>query len=253
MDLGNAFQVILFLLPGFLLIWSFLLFVPQRQATSDTTVIAWSIAATALVWSVASALLVVVEWVIAFFGFAFNQNWHPDLWTAVIQPVLSFKSAFGTVLVTGLVLNVAAAGAGALLAGWAQTERHGIRIFQLRWGPGFVKRLRFDLNPRVWNWFFQGEAPETKEPAEPTSPRTIYRVTLSDRSVLIGEITEYSNDPNDDVVDLIIRGYSVWNNGQWVPVEDTTAALIKRDDILLIESLRPPIDRAPQTSPLLGH
>jgi hypothetical protein len=204
-----------------------------------------------LVWTVASAVLVIVEWVIALFGFAFNQNWRPDLWTAVIPPALSFKSPFGTVLVTGLVLNLAAAAAGALLAGRALTDRRGIRVLRLRRGPGFVKRLRFDLNPRVWNSFFQGETPETKEPAAPQVPRTLYRVTLSDRSVLIGEITEYSNDPNDDVVDLIIRDYSVWAKGQWIPVDDTTAALINRDDILLIESLRSPIDLAPQTSPLL--
>jgi hypothetical protein len=251
-DLGNAFQVILFLLPGFLLISAFLLFIPARQGTSETAVIASSIAGTAIIWLLASVILLISQGIATAAGWAIHQNWHPNLWSAFIPPALTFKSPTGAVLAFGLVLNLLAALSGALFAGIVLNERKGIRILEIRRGPGFVKRLRLDLNPRVWNWFFQGGALRAASVTSPEPPRTIYRVTLSDHSVLIGEVTEYSLDPNDDELDLVIRDYSAWNGSEWVPVAETEAALVRRDDILLIERLRQPIDTVPNPSPLLA-
>ena len=203
MDLGNAFQVILFLLPGFLLISAFLLFIPARHGTSETAVIASSIAGTAIIWLFASVILLIAQGIATAAGWALNQGWHPNLWSALIAPALSCKSPLGSVLAFGLVLNLLAAVSGAILAGVLLDDQRGIRILEIRRGPSFVKRLRLDLTPRVWNWFFQGAALRAASMSGLDLPRTIYRVTLSDHSILIGEVTEYSLDPNDDELDLV--------------------------------------------------
>ncbi len=230
MDLGNAFQVILFLLPGFLLVRAFLLFIPSRGKAGDAEVIAGSIAFTAIVWLVAFAVLLLVSAATTGIGHLLGREWHPALASAWLVPALSLHNFSATDVVPGLVLNVAAVGAGLILAALALEERGQVKIFQLRRGPRFMRRLRLDLNPRVWNWFFQ------------TSPAdTVYRLTLSDRSTLLAQVTEYSTDPEDDTLDVVIRGYSAWNGTGWVDIKEADAALIRRDDLMLIERLSAPL------------
>jgi hypothetical protein len=50
---------------------------------------------------------------------------------------------------------------------------------------------------------------------------------------------------------LVLRDYSAWDGLKWIPVPETEAALIRREDILLIERLKQPLESVPYPSPLL--
>lgn len=217
MDLGNAFQVILFLLPGFLLVRAFLLFIPSRGKAGDAELIAGSIAITAIVWLFAFVLPLILSGSATALGLLFNKPWHPNFAADWLGPALSLHTFTATDVIPGLVLNAAAVGSGVLLAGLVLEESGQIRVFQFRRGPRFVRRLRLDLNPRVWNWFFQSS------PAD-----TVYRLTLADGTNLLAQITEYSTDPDDDTLDLVIRGYSAWSGKAWVDIKEATAAIVRR-------------------------
>jgi Family of unknown function (DUF6338) len=254
MDLGNVLQVLLFLLPGFLFIRTFFLFIPARKEPSDAAVIVMSIAASAGLWVLASVALLLASGIVDFFGWISRQGWHVDLWSAWLQPALTFRNFTGTDVIPGLLVNIAGVVIGAWFASMLLEESGAIRIINWSRLPGFLKELRLDLNPRVWNWFFQGgEARRSTSPAAgPIIRATPYRVTLTDHSILLGQVTEYSLDPNDDTFDLVLRQVSVWRETEWVPVAEADAMLIQRENILLAERLDGSLSTAPPPSPLFG-
>ena len=224
--MGTAFQVVLFVLPGFLLIQVFLLFIPTRAAGGDAQVIAWSVAASALLWLLASAVLVGVSAAIGTASYWWaGQAWNPDLWDRWIKPAISVKEVTGTDLLPGLVLSAVGVLLGFLGAVLMQLKGGRVRVIHF-WR---LRRLRFDLNPKVWSWFLQ-------EPVK----GMIYRVTLKSGRVFYGQISEYSTDPNDDSPEIVLRCYSQEVKGEpnSVPINDSVGMLISRADIELIEQLR---------------
>jgi len=103
-----------------------------------------------------------------------------------------------------------------------RTESGRVREFNL-----WHRRLRIDLNPRVWNWFLQ----------EPTAG-SLYRVTLKSGRYIVGQVAEYSVDPDDDVQEIVMQVYSEGPiGGNAVPVYESEGVLILRTDIEKIERL----------------
>jgi Family of unknown function (DUF6338) len=224
--LGTAFQVVLFVLPGFLLIQVFLLFIPTRAAGGDAQVIAWSVAASALLWLLASAVLVGVSATIGVASYWWTgQAWNPDLWDRWIKPTITVKEVTGADLLPGLVLSALGVLFGFLGAVLMQLKGGRVRVIHF-WR---LRRLRFDLNPKVWSWFLQ-------EPVK----GMIYRVTLKSGRVFYGQISAYSTDPNDDSHEIVLRCYSQEVKGEpnSVPVNDSAGMLVSRADVELIEQLR---------------
>jgi Family of unknown function (DUF6338) len=158
---------------------------------------------------------------------------HPssiDLWVAWIAPALRTTQVTETDLLPAVIVNVfgiATGFAGSLLVTSGRSGR--LRSFNL-W------HLRFDLTPRVWNWFFQ----------EPVQGR-LYRIRLTGGDQLIGQITAYSIDPSDDVQEIIVELYSRGpKDGATTAVTDARRLLVSRGEIETIEQLRYRLDLGPQ-------
>ncbi len=153
-----------------------------------------------------------------------------DLWTAWIQPALKTTQVTETDLLPAIVVNllgIAVGFSGSLVV----TSRLGgrLRSFNL-W------HLRFDLTPRVWNWFFQ----------EPIEGR-LYRIRLTNGDQLIGQVTSYSIDPGDDVQEVIVELYSRGpKEGPTNAVIDARRLLVSRAEIETIEQLRYRLTVGPQ-------
>jgi len=152
-----------------------------------------------------------------------------DLWVAWIQPALKTTQVTETDLLPAMFVNllgIAVGFAGSLIV----TSRRGgrLRSFNL-W------HLRFDLTPRVWNWFFQ----------EPVQGR-LYRIRLLSGDQLIGQITAYSINPDDDVQEVIVELYSRGGkDGPTHAVTDARRLLVSRSEIETIEQLRMALQLGP--------
>lgn len=153
-------------------------------------------------------------------GTLLGQSLQLRLFESWILPALSFTAPSGQQLLPGIALNVLGAVSGVLTARALMQQGGRLRVLGRR-------RLVFNLNARVWNWFLQ----------EPTPGGRLYRVTLKKGRQMVGQIAHYSVDPNDDVQDVVMEGYSVVEDGKLRPVKDAKAALINRADIELIEEL----------------
>lgn len=229
MELGTVLQIVLFILPGFLAIQAFLFFTPARRSDSDAVIVTSSIAATAAIWISASILLVVISVAIRGSGELLGRPVNIDLWISWLKPALKTKDVAGTDLIPAFVLDIAGTGLGLLAAHVTTGESGRLRRFQ-------IGRVNFDLNPRVWNWFFQ----------EPTKGR-LYRIRLISGTVLIGQVTQYSIDPHDEVQELIMELYSRGepNHQGTEAVTDAARLLLARDQIETIEQLRYRLELGP--------
>jgi len=215
---GQAFQVVLFILPGFLATQTFAFFVPQRKS-GDAELLAWGIAVSAVIWAVVSVVLIAVSVVLNAISRALGAATHLDLWSSWILPSLVGSELVVTKLLPGFALSVLGIGLG-MLAAHVLTDDQG-RARHWVWG-----HLQSDLNPRVWTWFLQD------------SPGQIYRITLKSGRVMVGQVTHYSMAVDDDCQELVLQVYSTGAPGQaLVPVREADAALISRDDIELLERL----------------
>ena len=224
MELGTAFQAVLFVLPGFLALQIFLFFVPTRRSDGDIAVVAWSIAASAGIWLLGGLLVVIASPFVAFgYSAVSHHTMKVDLWANWLRPALTHREITPQDLTAGLVLCILGLVLGLLGAVAMRTEGGRVRAFNLA-----GRDLRFDLNPRVWSWFFQ----------EPTKG-ALYRVTLKSGRYLVGQIGEYSADPDDDIQEVVMRVYSEGPiGGTAEPVYDSLGLLISRDGIEKIELLR---------------
>jgi Family of unknown function (DUF6338) len=175
-----------------------------------------------------------------------QRHWHfcPDqngrscswpaqlIWVDRIQPALKTTQVTETDLLPAVFVNllgVAVGFAGSLIVTSRRSGR--LRSFNL-W------HLRFDLTPRVWNWFFQ----------EPVQGR-LYRIRLSSGDQLIGQITAYSISPDDDVQEIIVELYSRGGkDGPTQAVTDARRLLVSRSEIETIEQLRVALQVGPGDS-----
>ncbi len=177
---------------------------------------------TALLWAIVSVSTVGISALIRTGAHVLGQPSSLDLWVAWIQPALKTTQVTETDLLPAVFVNllgIALGFAGSLIV----TSRRGgrLRSFNL-W------HLRFDLTPRVWNWFFQ----------EPVQGR-LYRIRLSTGDQLIGQITAYSINPDDDVQEIIVELYSRGGkDGPTQAVTDARRLLVSRSEIETIEQLR---------------
>ena len=177
---------------------------------------------TALLWAIVSVSTVGISALIRTGAHVLGQPSSLDLWVAWIQPALKTTQVTETDLLPAVFVNllgIALGFAGSLIV----TSRRGgrLRSFNL-W------HLRFDLTPRVWNWFFQ----------EPVQGR-LYRIRLSTGDQLIGQITAYSINPDDDVQEIIVELYSRGaKDGPTQAVTDARRLLVSRSEIETIEQLR---------------
>jgi hypothetical protein len=173
-----------------------------------------------VIWLLASAVLVAVSGFLNWFWARSNYSAGLDLWASWIKPAITKRDLSGTDLMPGLVLSGLGLVGGFLIAQFMSTEGGRTRIIRL--GPVVI-----DLNPRVWGWFLQ-------EPSQ----GWIYRVRLKGDRVLLGQISEYTTNPNDDVQEIVLRQYSTQgSDGELRPVGESLGALISRDDIEMIERL----------------
>jgi hypothetical protein len=148
----------------------------------------------------------------------------------VIKPSLSTKDVEAVNLLPAFALTALGGLLGYATAEWTRTEGGRIRVFH----PPKSK-LQIDLNPRVWNWFLQ-------EPQK----GLLYRITFKGGNrVVMGQVTEYSSDPDDDVQELVMRFYSESKDGgTFQPVRDSKGMLVSRDDIEKIELLTTRVDES---------
>jgi hypothetical protein len=205
----------------FLVLQTFLLFVPARRSAVDAEVIATSIAATAALWTIASILLIGASAAIRFISHAVGHPTDVDLWTAWIQPALKTTQVTETDLVPAFVMNILGVLVGFVGSAIITTRRGRLRSLSL-W------HHRLDLTPRVWNWFLQ----------EPTEGR-LYRIRLSGGDQLIGQVAAYSINPDDDVQEILVELYSRGpKNGPTVAVTDAMNLLVSRSEIETVEQLR---------------
>jgi hypothetical protein len=177
---------------------------------------------TAGLWTIVSVGAVGISALIRTGAHILGHSISLDLWVAWIQPALKTTQVSETDLLPAMFVNllgIALGFAGSLIV----TSRRGgrLRSFNL-W------HLRFDLTPRVWNWFFQ----------EPVQGR-LYRIRLSSGDQLIGQITAYSINPDDDVQEIIVELYSRGGkDGPTHAVTDARRLLVSRSEIETIEQLR---------------
>ncbi len=183
---------------------------------------------TALLWAIVSVSAVGASALIRS-AHILGQASSLDLWVAWIQPALKTTQVTETDLLPAMFVNllgIAVGFAGSLIV----TSRRGgrLRSFNL-W------HLRFDLTPRVWNWFFQ----------EPVQGR-LYRIRLLSGDQLIGQITAYSINPDDDVQEVIVELYSRGGkDGPTHAVTDARRLLVSRSEIETIEQLRMALQLGP--------
>jgi hypothetical protein len=177
---------------------------------------------TALLWAVVSVSAIGISGLIRTGAHVLGQPSSLDLWVAWIQPALKTTQVTETDLLPAVFVNllgIATGFAGSLIV----TARRGGRLRSLN-----LWHLRLDLTPRVWNWFFQ----------EPVQGR-LYRIRLSSGDQLIGQITAYSINPDDDVQEIIVELYSRGSKeGPTRAVTDARRLLVSRSEIETIEQLR---------------
>ena len=90
-----------------------------------------------------------------------------------------------------------------------------------------IGRLTLNLNARVYAYFLQ----------RPIAG-SLYRITLANGNVFVGQVEAFSSDPNDDIQELILRDYSVLKEDRnLAPVSDAREMLIPRDAIATLERL----------------
>lgn len=203
-------------------------FVPSRRTEADAEVIVGSIAGSAAIWIVASLVLVAVTWLINGLGQRFHLRWHVDLWNTWLVPSLTTHDFGLHSIAPGIILTAIAVMAGGIAA---LVMKKGGRVLRvIEFGP-----FRYDPNPRVWGWFMA------------TEKGAIFRVRLKSGKVLVGQVEAYSSNPNDEVLEIVMKDYSIAPDDKTdlTPVESTEGVLIVRDDIELIERLAVRIE--PQT------
>jgi Family of unknown function (DUF6338) len=205
---------------------SFLFFVPTRRGGGDISVLAWSIAWSAAIWLLGGFATVAISSGVNVECVLNRTSCHLDLWSWWLRPALTDRQISPQDLFAGLALCAVGLVLGFAAAIVMRTESGRVREFNL-----FHRHLRIDLNPRVWNWFLQ----------EPTRG-SLYRVTLKSGRYMVGQVAEYSVDPDDDVQEIVMKVYSKGPaGGDALPVYESQGALILRADIEMIERL---VDRA---------
>ena len=174
--------------------------------------------------------MIVVSLLFRFDAYLIGHTSSLDLWVAWIQPALKTTQVTETDLLPAVVVNILGIVAGFTSSLFVTARRGGrLRSFNL-W------HVRFDLTPRVWNWFFQ----------EPVEGR-LYRIRLTSGDQLIGQVTAYSIDPSDDVQEIIVELYSRGSkDGATTAVTDARRLLVSRADIETIEQLRYRLRVGPQ-------
>lgn len=197
------------------------MFVPTRRGAGDAEIIAWALALSTILWGIASALLLLVTIGVNGIGAEGLRltGWHVQLWDSWLRPALTLREIRGTDIVPGLILSCLGAFIGAVIAGLMRVDGGHVR----RLGEG---KLGVDQNARVWSWFLHA-----------ASRGQIYRVRLKSGLVLIGQISEYSSDPGDDVQEIVMQGYSRMEDGELTAVTDSVGAIISRDDIEIVERM----------------
>jgi len=185
-------------------------------------VLAWSIAASAGIWLLGGFATVATSAAVNTACGLNSASCHVDLWTAWLRPALTDRDISPQDLSAGLLLCVIGLTLGFATAIVLRTESGRVRQFNL-----LHRRLRIDFNPRVWNWFLQ-------EPAL----GSLYRVTLKSGRYLVGQVAEYSVDPDDDIQEIVLRVYSEGpTGGNASPVYESAGVLLLRSDIEKIERL----------------
>jgi Family of unknown function (DUF6338) len=154
---------------------------------------------------------------------------HLDLFASWLGPSLTGRDFGFHSLGPGIVLSAFAI-LGGLLAGMLMRKDGRLRVLNLgpfRIGRSSLGPIRYDPNPRVWSSFIA------------TEMGAVFRVTLKSGKVIVGQIAEYSSDPNDDVLEIVMSDYSIApeDTAQLKPADGTSGVLIVRDDIELIERL----------------
>jgi hypothetical protein len=184
----------------------------------------------AILWTVVVAVALLVD--AAWAAVVHFTHWPGlDLWGVWIQPALTFRQATATDLVPGIVVNALAVFIG-FVAARRMLHRGGrVRVFHFG-------GLTFDLNTRVFSWFLQ--KPEEGEVSVPEADPLLFRVTMKSGTVFVGQIGQYSTDPNDDTQDIVLRKYSRVVGDNFEPVRGSHGALINRDAIEMIEVLLDP-------------
>src|SRR5258708_4788629 len=228
MELSSAFQVVLFILPGFAAWRVYASYVPSRRTEADAEVIVGGIAGSAGIWIVASLVLVATTWVVNVLGSRVGQHWHVDLWNWWLAPSLTTRDFGLHSIAPGIVLTIVAVAGGGLAA---FLMRRGGRLRVVEIGP-----FRYDPNPRVWGWFLA------------TEKGALFRIRLKSGRVIVGQVAAYSSNPNDEVLEIVMKDYSVAEdeNSKLSPVDSSDGVLILRDDIELIERLAMEIPLQPQ-------
>jgi uncharacterized protein DUF6338 len=237
--LTSAFQIILFVLPGFAAWRFYAVLVPTRRNAGDTEVVIGSIAGSAAIWIAASLVLAgvssVINWVTSWRGDTCGKHghsacsWNVDLFTSWLAPSLTAHDFGFHSIGPGVILSAIAI-IGGIAAGIFMRKDGRLRVFEvgpLNLGPIHFGRLRYDPSPRVWSAFIA------------TEKGAVFRVRLKSGKFIVGQIEEYSTDPNDDVLEIVMSEYSIAKseNEQLVRSTDTSGLLILRADIELIERL----------------
>ncbi|MHB8689256.1 MAG: DUF6338 family protein [Candidatus Dormibacteraceae bacterium] len=237
--------MVLFVLPGFAAWRFYTVLVPSRRKAGDTEVLIGSIAGSAAIWIVAAAGLaavaVLINWVTSWRG---GKSWHIDLFGSLLRPSLTAHEFGFQSIGPGVVLTVLAITGGILAGAWMRKDGklRVVKLGPLKLGRFKLGEVRFDPNPRVWSSFIA------------TERGAVFRLRLKSGKFIVGQIADYSTDPNDDVLELTMSDYSIAESATspLEPADSKTEVLIRRDDIELIERLperRLVADVAPPTQP----
>lgn len=195
---------------------------PTRRGGGDISVLAWSIAGSAGIWLLGGFATVVISTAANIDCALARTPCQLDLWGSWLRPALTDREISPQDLAAGLALCILGLALGFATAIVMRTETGHVRNFNL-----LHRHLRIDLNSRVWNWFLQ-EAVRG----------SLYRVTLKSGRYLVGQISEYSVDPDDDIQEIVMRIYSEGPiGGNADPVYESEGVLILRSDIATIERL----------------
>ena len=197
----------------------------------DGRLVALSVAASAALWTAATLIAAGVSAVGNSASRLGGFHWNLDLFHNWITPALSRSADEDlTRLLPGLALSALSVVVGAAIAHWSLDESGRQRVVQL------TSRIRIDPNARVWVWFLQA------------SDAVLVRVKLTSGQCLVGQLTEYSDSPSDDVQEIVLNYYArVDESGTVSDVLDSTGILIPREQILSIERLAHHV--APGASP----
>jgi hypothetical protein len=148
-----------------------------------------------------------------------------DLFNSWVTPTLRAHEFGPESVLPGIVLSALSFVGGGLYAGLLPKESGELRRFEVK---RLGLRLRFDPNPRVWSSFMQ--VPDTGQ---------WFRVVLKSGKVVVGQISKYSTDPNDDLQEIVMEEYGVApsERADLVESEDSEGILISREEIEYIEKL----------------